>query len=659
MLAGSAANADLCVLKNGSYTLSSKYTLKTGPTKCGTPPASTTCPITAGAETAKPCTDAVVDGNGDIDIAYETGADIVLDVVYEWVNNATLYNKSSYFNSVLYYAGTNDATAPGKMTPKNWTGGTSACNDDPADFFIDQMAIPGSVALCELGVTSTGATNKAMVSTGVQFSGDYFPSEGANFVLDRITFANTFAQTDTYKLDFERDDVGHTLVAPTDVGLAVTNGDYCYVLSDNDGKCAANGITTQAIKTSKLRFTAPQCYIGAPASASVTCAGNSSACGTDPNNAAATVTLTYTNPATCYLTPACDTASTTGACASMDYGVTFNNLAGAAQPAESDGTFTETSNTNVSAPASYTLAGVSLTNKCLPSTSCTTPKTKVATAASKCSCGASPVISSTSASQFTATYVYNNPISLSFKVQDSDTAMSGLSVTYYYANSLTEIPGTKTESGARAIGGGVAAKINANGTFTVTIPKEYVKVGVPIYLGIIASETTPMASPGVYPPGFALENDGTFAAAETAVISGDTIIEATSFAFSSDPYPNRFPFVADNDSANKLFKIFFSLNAPSHVSMRIYTLDGRLVRQIDNDTKKIPWDSSSGDCADEPSTCNRCNYESGCQWDGTDYRGGNSVVGSGMYIVNIHAVANGDLFTGATIDYTKGVVVMK
>ncbi|HOX28670.1 MAG TPA: hypothetical protein PLQ76_05890, partial [bacterium] len=132
-------------------------------------------------------------------------------------------------------------------------------------------------------------------------------------------------------------------------------------------------------------------------------------------------------------------------------------------------------------------------------------------------------------------------------------------------------------------------------------------------------------------------------------ISGDNIIVGTAFGFvqGQEPYPNQFPFRA---GGNQVLKINFQLNDNANTTTRIYSLDGTMIRALENSTLSI---------ANCTSDCNYCNSKEGCIWDGTSYEGGNHFVANGMYIFNIHAICTGNVFPNSSIDYTKGIVVMK
>jgi hypothetical protein len=129
-------------------------------------------------------------------------------------------------------------------------------------------------------------------------------------------------------------------------------------------------------------------------------------------------------------------------------------------------------------------------------------------------------------------------------------------------------------------------------------------------------------------------------------IDGDTIKKGTHLAFTTgkEPYPNQMPFRA---GPNQRLLIDFAFNEIALITMRIYSVDGTLIRQIDSSTET------------PANTDNVCNWEKGCSWDGTTYLGGTNFAANGLYIVNLYAIGTGAAFGGQTINYTKGIVVMK
>lgn len=627
MLVSSGAFADLCVLKTGDYTLSSKYNLST-PTS-----------FTAGTETETPCLDAdSADGATDdsIDLEFSVGSDIEMDVVYQ--QDPTDQYRILLFNYVMFYDTTNMSI-----------GGASSgdCTPDPAGFFNDNMCIFVGIPCCGDGTGGDGST-PAVVNSYMNFAADKWPADGANFVLDQIVFANTFSQgTDLYDLTFEE-----TGAAPTDVGVVVGGSDTCGIFSGAE-KCTDYSVTLQDIMTSKLSITTPPCFIGAPTTASVTCVGNAASClanASDMSLATADVTLSYTvSTQSCYETSTCDTASTTGSCAgvtSANMGVNFTDLDGTtALTNQQSGTYSDTTTVgNGTNKPSYTLTGVHTTNGC--NTCSGTKGTKTVTAATACACGDAPEIALTST--IDRTFYEGSDIKITYSITfDSDVDPTSSIIKFYYTDDATQnaVEYTVTVATEMSVSGSV-------GTLTVSIPKTYVTEDVDILFGLIVQDEIGLT--GTYPTDFAVSS-GKIASTTSSTILGSNIKAATAFAFDTgyEPYPNQFPFIPA-ENGNNLLQIQFTLNAQSSVTMRIYTMDGRLVRQIDNSSTEI-----GTACTDE--NCNICQWETGCQWDGTDYQGGNNLVGNGMYIVNIHAVAIGDDndFRGEVVDYTKGIVVMR
>jgi hypothetical protein len=126
-----------------------------------------------------------------------------------------------------------------------------------------------------------------------------------------------------------------------------------------------------------------------------------------------------------------------------------------------------------------------------------------------------------------------------------------------------------------------------------------------------------------------------------------------------EPYPNQFPFHANG----QVLKIFFALNCKGDATAQIYSMDGNMIRHLDYNASNT-FDSCN---SNSQSLCNMCtqygddNSKKGCLWDGTTFEGGTHYVANGMYIINIHATCTdaASPFKGSSMDYTKGVVVMK
>lgn len=602
-----SVRADLCVLKTGDYTLSSKYNIST--------PTSFT---TGSLETETPCSDAdAEDGASDdnISLEFSVGSDIEVDLVYE--QDATEQYRILLFNHVMFYDTTNMSIGG---------SGIGDCNPDPAGFFNDDMCAFVLMECCGDGVASDGTT-PAVVWAYMNFAGDKWPAEPANFILDQLIIANTYSQgSNVYDFTFEE-----TGPAPTDVGVVVGASDTCGIFSGAE-KCVDYGVTLQDIMTSSISMTAPGGFVGPPTTASVTCAPDPVSCAADPLNANATVTLTYSVATQrCYETIACTTASTTGACVSVpssNFGVKFTDMSGNIHTNENSGTFTET--VKVGTKPSYTLAGVHLSGALV---SC--PTTKTVTATAPCACGEAPEI--TLLSTIDKSFYEGADISLTYQISDVDSPLSSINeIKFYYTNDI--------DSPAQVYTANVATEMDAEGKLTVKIPKEYIGDDYDIYFGLIVKDEYGLT--GSYPTDFTLSEDGLLSSSTSSSISSSNICRC-GYAY-VEPYPNQFPFIPGDNGDNPLY-ISFMLEWEAEVTMRVYTMDGRLVRTLTNTDEEVT-DTCSGDA------CNRCSWFSGCIWDGSDMNSSGTPVSSGMYIVNIHAISTYDKLT---YDYTKGIVVMR
>lgn len=156
--------------------------------------------------------------------------------------------------------------------------------------------------------------------------------------------------------------------------------------------------------------------------------------------------------------------------------------------------------------------------------------------------------------------------------------------------------------------------------------------------------------------------------ANTAQLVSIPFIQATAFEFGisskdasgndiREPFPSSFPL---RPAPHQSLRFYFKLSDTAAVTMRIYSLDGTLVRVIGNTVQPLTCPACLPDqtcpvCAVD----NGCKWDEGCVWDGTNYQGLDHFVANGMYVVNIHATCTGTLFPGATIDFTRGIVIMK
>ncbi len=220
----------------------------------------------------------------------------------------------------------------------------------------------------------------------------------------------------------------------------------------------------------------------------------------------------------------------------------------------------------------------------------------------------------------------------------------------------------------------------ANGTFSATVPGSAVNDGDDIKFIIrvvddigltkfipttITDADIPNATPTPTQLTAAFAKVSCTGAGANCLL-GEDITVGTELAFADTngdsigdfPIPSEMPFnPADSnepDANRPGLDIRFAMNAPSRVTARIYTLNGRLIRQLPSSTTFLP---------------NTCDFEQGCNWDGTDF--GESTVDyvpNGMYIINIAAVCNSkgdpdgecpDGFKNRNLNLTKGIVVMK
>lgn len=593
-----AANADLCVLKNGDYTLSSKYSLSS-PTN-----------FTTGTETASPCSDAdAADGASDdsIDLEFFVGEDINVDIVYE--QDSVNQYRAEFFEYALFYDTAN-------MTIGDAASGD--CNPDPAGFFSDDMGTLMGVPVCGDG-TGEDEVTPAVVNLFMNFSSDDYPADGANFVLDQLRFSNGYSTgEDLYAFTFEE-----TGALRTDICVFV-GPDRCGIFSGAE-QCASNGVALQDILTSKISMVEPPCYVGPPATASVSCAGDAASCASNPESASADVTLTYSpSSQSCYESSACSTPSTSGSCNGINssrMGVEFTNLSGEKQYNQSSGTYVETS--TVGTTPSYELKGVDLSGTCL---SCST--TKTVTAPSACACGDAPEVA---LSSVTAAPVQGKKISVSYSVSDSDTDLADLeSIKFYYTNDINEAATVYTVN--------VATEVSSAGLLTVKIPEGFVAMGVDVYYGVIVTDDVGLT--GSYPVDFAVGTDGKLDAMTSSKIDGSSIAAGTSFAFVSggEPYPNQFPYLTGADA--NLLKIYFTLNAQADVTLSIYDLDDALIREITADA------TGGVDAACSGEACNACEWSSGCRWDGTDSLGAKVANGTYRFVLEADATS---AFSGSTV----------
>lgn len=608
------AFADLCVLKTGTYELSSKYSVES--------PSSAIW--NGSAEMNTPCVDAdVTDGTQDQEIYfdYAAGEDIAVDIVFEQSQVDGQQFTLDLFTFMMYY----DVTYME----------VDSCSPDPAGFFSDDMGALLGIPSCEEGTNSSG-TVPAVVQNFMNFSGDDSPADPVNYILDQVVFANLYSASQQNAFTFTFDTTGG---APTDVGAHFNNSDSCPLLDKKSSLCDGFGVEFQEIYDSTLSVTIPPAVVGPPLSVSLTCRGIS---GCTQKSGSAEAILTYQAPNACYSTSACGAVSEL--CES--YGVAFTDMSGEKRSFTGDGTFTET--VNVGDVAQYSVRGIEPNGNAVDSTSLNGCEGVLTTTAVTCRCGDPPVIKLVSpkvreiGEDGNMTFSSGQGIEMKFLLDDPDDDLSvGLpdSITkleFYYSNS--------TGSGAKKY---IPVDLNANGEFTAYVPGEYVKEGQKLYFGVVAVDYDGMET--TYPEGFDPDD---VQESESMVISNILDLPANfGFIAGNEPYPSSFPFIVGN---GELSKLYFRLSEVSDVTMRVYTMDGRVFAEIGNSEAEVSV--SADEC--EWGECNYCNWATGCQWNGMG-KDGKSYAGNGMYVVNIHVKSVGNTYMGQEFDYTKGIVVMR
>jgi len=620
-----------------------------------------------------PCTDAdAADGSSDylINITGNVGSELKLDVVYEQDPDNPYYVQ--YFQYQMYYdTNSSDGGSMELMTPTDITSpADDPCNPDPDGYFADTMneAIPGlGLGTCDEGEDADG--NVAVAQYYINFSdfaypiGDTYPDDYPNFRLDQISMdPSGYSASDTANFTFSKSGARQTEISLKDM---LDTGTECkimqYSLPDDCG-AGAFGLgfaTSQARMSTRVTFAQPPCYVGTPSiTTAATCQSTVSSGCTD--GSAAKLTFGYGVPTTCYADSSCSSTSTD--CGTYQVNISSGSGTGnVVKTATSNGTFDSTTDGDpvyVSSTSTYTftLYGSDSTGGCLDSTnlSCSGSETGTVQTSTSCECGEPPVISSP---QEPTSVLRETSFDITFTLTDNDSTIPSdiQSIYCYFTNDggtttyYSDVTSTLSGSGS-------------SGTFTCSPDDDdlddLVVADTTIWYGVIAQDSDGME--GVYGTDsgtgtkFSCTNNTTCAWAAGTYGDIGPVIEATSFEFMDSPYPNQFPFRASTDS---VLKIFFRLSTEAEVTMRIYSLDGLLVRQIESSGDQVQETPNEECTGDE---CNFCNYDTGCQWDGTTYRGGNDLVTNGMYIVNIHAIAKSNsLFPGATLDYTKGIVVMK
>lgn len=220
---------------------------------------------------------------------------------------------------------------------------------------------------------------------------------------------------------------------------------------------------------------------------------------------------------------------------------------------------------------------------------------------------------------------------ISGTIVDGDSDKTKEKVTLAYGNSDSDpaFPGDTA----------VTANPTTAGVFSISVPGDAVKAETDLYIAVWATDETMTSVGAAYPSTY----KGGVSTAK--MIPGICIKKGSALEFAEKPYPNQMPF----RSAGQILHIGFKTNEQANVTMRIYSPDGNLVRQIENSSSD-PFTTTG---------INSCKWDTGCSWDGTNYLGGSNYVANGMYIVNFYAIGTGSNFAGQIIDYTKGIVVMK
>jgi len=583
------------------------------------------------------------------------GAAMQFDVVYDQ-RGGTLpigsYGEKWYYDSTNMADPVNcdnDPATPDAACTK------PSCTQDPGDVTDDPAAMVGVIE-CAVKFTDGIGLRDGYFIYNIEWTSPK-PAVEANFVMDRVDFANKFTTVgSTFTLDIDTvHPSAKTQVLPIDVTPA-----ECDTLSQS---CTVGAVTApkQNAMSTVIYIDEVPCYTGKPSAAPIlTCVG---APGCTQTGGDANVSMSYTLPTGCW-NPAGTTAATP--CDGLSIKFTSPQLAAGEQTftSSSPNPFTTTITDGVGQTVS-TFSVVGASTSCqpsfpIPSEGASSGKFGDQTVGNTpCNCGAVPVVTLTNATSVTdKTYIQGAPITLNFMldVDDALTLPSAIppgGLNFYFTNN---------PAGALPPPIDVRSTLTASGAFSATIPGSYVVADTPIYFGVVARDTN--TAEGKYPTALDITSSASLVssangadAAHPATISN--IMAGTRFWFlpGQEPYPNQFPFRANG----QVLKIFFTLNDEAIVNAQIYSLDGTMIRHLDYDSQN-KFDS----CNSTSSTlCNMCTqkgddpYLKGCLWDGTTYEGGTHYVSNGMYIFNIHATSTGSNFKGSSFDYTKGIVVMK
>ena len=485
---------------------------------------------------------------------------------------------------------------------------TPTCTVDPEDYFSDELVSPECPATYE-------TTRTYVYGAQANMFGDNWPDGDPNFRLMQIDFASLgITEGATGTLEFFGE-------VPSQV-TRVTNADETI----NDENMNAEVICSTPPKKVK-----------APTGVSVTSTPQS---GCTPTSGTADVTISYTAPTKVIDMGTSAEETPPSGCA---IGVKVNETS-PTSAVISSGTTASSVSTTCTIDGGTTTYSYEVIGTCTGG-GANDSDAVAATLSGGCVCGEKPVITSVkvngvdySSDPKNYGVFQGSDITFTGTVTDADTTLTELEATLYY-----ETAASASRSRGLAAATEVTADVDSSGGFTLKLPGSAVSEDAAIYWAVGVED--PVLKTSVYKPDDAdpTSLDTTGSSIPTTAIQVGTYLW---FAQGKEPYPNQYPFRA----GGQRLVVGFQINEASAVTMRIYSPDGTLVRQIEDSTQ------------DPESNDNVCNYAKGCSWDGTTYLGGNNYVANGLYIVNIYAIGkggDGTSFGGQTINYTKGIVVMK
>ncbi len=581
---GTAANAHLCMLKNGDYTLTDAAVCASG---AGTTPLEAEF--------------------------YSSDSEIELDVVFQ--QDATTAKTLSGFQAKVRFDPTmaNPASCNCHDSRPSITEAPpgEACDGDAPQSVCgtypviwNPISIANWVNLVDDFITVESGNYYTKVAQGAL--GKLTPN--TNLLMQNLVFKNIYASEQTAAYTFAFESFSN-----------LYDDAYCEMLTEACG-CAVQhkGISTI------INISSTPCFVRQPTLGALSCAGRAGVCSSDTDGTPADVSLAFTLPTGCVTTLGGTTAFTP----CNDIRVDVTPTSGGAAVPKTSSPYTQEVTLN-DTYVSYNVVGAS--SNCISSN-------PVSTSSVKCRCGDPPVVTMQT---LRPPFVENGAINVKFNVTDPESG--GITqLKFYYTNDS----GTPTLTQLNLI-----SMLLPNGDVTATIPGTAVKSGTDIFFAVVAQSSGGLETS--YPSEFDPSDPSSIYLSATGKINGSDIIKGTRFDFveGNHPYPSSFPFRA---GGNMVLKVFFQLNDTADVSARIYSLDGRLIRHLDNSTASLDACSVSS-----PHLCNMCYWQEGCVWDGTTYEGGENFVANGMYIFNIYANCTGQNFGGSTLDYTKGIVVMK